>query len=109
MNQSRIFYGFSVAEKWGNVAIQLYHSSWMRHSTPYLLHIREKWINNEFLTVHTDRQLTNMGFLKDEELEYVFPINISNQDDIAGSFLPLITSKLDELNQSFLNNGNHDD
>jgi hypothetical protein len=100
MSQSRIYYGFNISENWGNVWLGLYHDFWAIYKTPYLLHIRNDWIKEEFRNKEIEKKLMEIGFINDSKLENIFPIKISDKD-IVGNCIPVIRAKLKELREVF--------
>jgi hypothetical protein len=100
-SQSRLSYGFSIEEYWGKIAIQIYHIGWYRYKAPYLLHIRRDWFKDDFYNIDTERKLGSIGFFKDSNFEYVFPIKIKEVDNTVGYCIPIIHEKIDELREIF--------
>lgn len=74
--QSRLFYGYTIYFKWGNLWFGQYVESWIILKTPFVIQIREKWITNDEFRFKAPRILKSVGFIEDSNLGFLYPIEI---------------------------------
>jgi len=103
--QSRHFYGFMVDRPWGNIWLGYYFQSWLNYDTPYVMQIRNEWINENHITSELDLQLRGAGFIVDKNLELLFPV-IIKETDLVGNAVEAIKEKLAQLDLLFEVKGN---
>jgi len=97
-SQSRIFYGFPIEEKWGQIWLEYYHNPWIKYKTPFIIHIREEWINSEYKDISKDIiiLLISIGFIKDNDLGYLYLVRIE-KDDLVGNLLEITKEIINKI------------
>jgi hypothetical protein len=100
IGQSRLFYGFPLEREWGQVWCGVSHVSWLLYKTPCEIQIRRDWIKDDLWRTEIDVSFRKHGFQHSQELEYAFPISITDRD-IVGVLVSTIKSKLSDLETIF--------
>jgi len=78
ISQSRFFYGFSVTYSWGELFTGFSHLVWKNHSTPFYVQLRLDWLELEIEGL--SRKLKGMGYIYDDELEWIYPVKIESEN-----------------------------
>ena len=81
--QSRLFYGFNIDNDWGEIWFGVYMVAWEKYESPFILQLREDWISMNYNGIDIDSELKEIGFQYNEDLEYIFPIKIADNDSIG--------------------------
>ncbi len=101
-SQSRIFYGFAVEFPWGSVWVDCSHKCWKDYEIPCLLQLREEWLKGEYSSQNFRSSLKTIGFIYDEELEYIYPIPVEHED-MASVVLRDAKTVLEQIDCLFTN------
>jgi len=76
MSQSRTTLLYYVEFSWGRVCIQLFIHFWKKYNSPFVVQIMNDW-----KTKRKDiSSLVSIGFTRDEEYDYIYPIPIDGDD-----------------------------
>lgn len=88
--QSRLFYGYTIYFEWGSLWFGEYIESWKTYNTPLVIQIRENWISDEKVRKIAPDYLQSIGFIKNPDLGFLFPVKIENSSTNLAEDLALI-------------------
>ncbi len=70
--QSRSFYGYTIYFDWGSLWFGHYIDSWNIMDTPFVIQLRENWIENEVVRSNAPKFLKSIEFKENSDFGYLY-------------------------------------
>jgi hypothetical protein len=96
MSQSRTSYFYYIHFTWGRICVQYYHDFWLTYETPFSIQLMNEWNKIE-------KDLTwllKIGFFKNENNQYLYPIKIKGKD-ISEELNNIVLEKVTMIRNEF--------